>query len=104
MYTIAGIIIFAAMAYFMFAPAAPQSDSLLQAEQQSDPESNARAQRVLSLLNQIESLRIDTTVFDGEAYQSLIDYTVPVPELVVGRPNPFAPLPGAPALPATTPR
>jgi hypothetical protein len=98
MYTIVGIIVFAALAYFFFAPAAPQSDSLLQAEKNSDPDSSASATRILSLLNQVESLRINTTIFKSEAYRSFIDYTVEIPVIPIGRPNPFAPLPGAPAI------
>lgn len=104
MYTIIGIVIFSALAYFFFAPAAPQSSSLLQAEKDSDPDSSASANRILSLLNQVESLRIDATLFQNPAYLSLIDYTVDIPETPVGRPNPFAPLPGESAFSATSER
>lgn len=50
--------------------------------------------RILSLLNQIQNLKIDTTVFDDQKFKSLIDYTVAIPQQNVGRPNPFAPIPG----------
>jgi hypothetical protein len=50
----------------------------------------AAGARVLSLLNQINSLKIDTTLFDNPTYKSLIDYSITVPEQNVGRPNPFA--------------
>lgn len=46
------------------------------------------------LLNQIQELHIDTTLFDDPAYETLVDHEVPVPEQNVGRPNPFAPIPG----------
>ena len=103
MYTIAGIIIISAAAYFMFAPAVPQTDSLLQADP-TNAEGNASSARVLSLLGQIKSLRIDTSIFKSEAYQSLRDYSVDIPELDVGRPNPFAPLPGTVVAPPVTGR
>lgn len=50
--------------------------------------------RVLVLLNQINSLKIDKTLFSDPAYLSLRDYTIQVPSLPVGRANPFAPIPG----------
>ena len=50
--------------------------------------------QVLSLLNQIRNLHIDTQLFEDPAYTKLYDYSVPIPEKNVGRPNPFAPLPG----------
>ncbi len=50
----------------------------------------------LSLLNQMKSLQIDTSFFKDPAYQSLVDYSVAITPQSVGRPNPFAPLPGVP--------
>jgi hypothetical protein len=49
---------------------------------------------VLKLLNQIKSLKIDTTLFENKAYQTLQDNTVQIPPVSVGRQNPFAPIPG----------
>ncbi len=51
--------------------------------------------RVLNLLAQINSLKIDETLFDSVAYKSLVDYTITVPPQPVGRPNPFAPFAGS---------
>lgn len=48
----------------------------------------------LSLLNQMKSLQIDTTLFRDPAYKALVDYTVAIEPEPVGRPNPFAPVPG----------
>lgn len=52
--------------------------------------------RVLNLLNEINALKIDTDFFKGQAYQTLRDYTVEIPALPVGRPNPFSPVAGMP--------
>ena len=60
---------------------------------QPDP-STADQTQILSLLNQIRSLRIDSQLFLDPAYTQLYDYSVVIPERNVGRPNPFAPLPG----------
>jgi hypothetical protein len=56
----------------------------------------------LSLLNQIRSLRIDTALFNDAAFRSLVDYSVAITPENVGRPNPFAPLPGESAPAAKT--
>lgn len=51
----------------------------------------------LALLNQVRSLKIDTTLFNDPAFRSLVDYSVEITPENVGRPNPFAPLPGMPS-------
>jgi hypothetical protein len=50
---------------------------------------------VLALLNRINSLKIDTDIFDSLVYQSLEDYEVDIPPQPVGRENPFAPIGGS---------
>ena len=48
----------------------------------------------VNLLNQIQNIKIDTALFQNPAYLSLVDHTVAIPAQAVGRPNPFAPIPG----------
>jgi flagellar basal body-associated protein FliL len=94
------VVIIAAVAigyFFYTGNKAPAGDSLLQT--QATPEANAVSSRILNLLNQIRSLKIDTSIFDNVAYQTLQDYSIQIPEVPVGRQNPFAPLPGAPVTP-----
>ncbi len=50
--------------------------------------------QVLGLLNQIQSLHIDSSIFNDPGYKTLRDFSVAIPSVNVGRPNPFAPLPG----------
>jgi hypothetical protein len=62
----------------------------------------------VSLLNQIQNIPMDVSLFDASnrVYHSLIDHTAEIPDQPVGRPNPFAPIPGVsnPSTPvATTP-
>ena len=56
----------------------------------------------LSLLNQVRSLKIDTALFKDPVFLSLQDYSVAIPTENVGRPNPFAPLPGESVKPSTS--
>lgn len=48
----------------------------------------------LGLLNQVRSLKIDSALFTDPVFVSLQDYSVAITPEPVGRPNPFAPLPG----------
>ena len=83
-----------AIGYFYYSGGTPSpvSGSLLQT--QVSPEANAASARILSLLNQIRTLKIDTSIFKDPAYMTLTDYSVAIPAVPVGRPNPFAPIPG----------
>jgi predicted RNase H-related nuclease YkuK (DUF458 family) len=90
--------------YFYFSGSPTDSESGLTSE--TSPEaaaSVAEAAHVLSLLNQINSIHIDTKFFESTVFKSLVDNQVVVPEQNVGRPNPFVAVPGtfvAPAQPS----
>jgi len=88
------IIILALSAYFYYQGQIPISDSPLEASEASS-DAQAVGSRILSLLKQIKSLKIDTDIFDDPSYSTLRDYSVAIPEENVGRVNPFAPLPGS---------
>jgi hypothetical protein len=84
------IVVFAAGAYFYYQGQATPADDALTI----DNTEVVVGANVLSLLNQIQSLKIDTSIFKSPVYQSLIDYSIPIPTLPVGRSDPFAPIPG----------
>ncbi|MDP3962804.1 MAG: hypothetical protein Q8Q03_02990 [bacterium] len=84
------IIVVMILAYLYFSGSPVDNSASLEAETQAT-ESSIAAANVLSLLNQISSLRIDTAIFTSPVYRSLVDHTVPVLEQNVGRTNPFAP-------------
>ena len=85
------VIILLVIGYFYWKGSTPAgSDSLLQAQSSTQGIGSAE----LSLLNQVQSLKIDTSIFQDPAYKTLVDYTVTIPQENVGRPNPFAPYPG----------
>lgn len=46
-------------------------------------------QEVIRLLNELSAIHIDKTVIQSQAYQSLVDYSVPVAAEPVGKTNPF---------------
>ena len=93
------VILVVLLGYFYFSGGStPAQSNLLQ--QQNTPEAEIIGMRILNLLNQIRSLKIDKTIFQDPSYQTLVDYSVPIPAVGVGRPNPFAPLPGSVVVPA----
>lgn len=91
------VIIFISIMLFFYFKGKPSSDSISSLETSGDSESNeakAASDRVVKLLNQISSLEINDSIFKTSVYKSLVDYTVAIPEQNIGRPNPFAPIPG----------
>lgn len=97
---IIGVVILVILAFgyfYMSGDTAPADESTLQVQV-----ANTDGARILSLLHQIRSLKIDTSIFSSDAYESLEDYSVAIPETAVGRANPFAPIPGF-VLPSPTP-
>ena len=91
--TIIAIIIVAVIAYFYYTgtQTSPDAGSSLSTVSAND---QAVGAQVLALLNQIQSLKIDTSLFKDPTYLTLRDYTVAIPSVPVGRDDPFAPLPG----------
>lgn len=86
------IIAMVGLAYFYFASnSTPSNSSSIVG---TDSATAQAGTRVLNLLNQVQSLKLDTTFFKDPGYNTLVDYSVEIPPVNVGRPNPFAPLPG----------
>ena len=93
------IIIVAALGiYFYYQGTPSDSTSSLETSFTGSSAESADAQlasdRIVSLLNQVSNLKIDKTLFDSAVYNSLVDYTITIPEENVGRANPFAPVGG----------
>lgn len=86
------LVVLAAVAYFYY-NGKPSSSSSVLSSQDAEGEGDA-SMRMMSLFNQIKSLHIDTSLFKDSGYQTLRDYSTPIPTESVGRSNPFAPIPG----------
>ncbi len=59
---------------------------------------------IISTLEKVENITLDTTIFTSKTFQSLQDYTVDIEEMPTGRSNPFAPYKEAPPTTKTSPR
>jgi hypothetical protein len=95
------VLVLAAIGYYFYsggsAPAASSSFTISSA-------TTSVGTDVVNLLNQIKSLRIDTSLFQAPVYESLTDFSVMVPPESIGKSNPFIPLGGSSAsVPASTP-
>lgn len=66
---------------------APSSDLLVDI-----PTDTATEGSFLSALNQLQVIRLDTTIFDNAVFESLTDISTRLSEQPSGRPNPFAPI------------
>ncbi len=86
------IVVMIAATYYFFTKgnSAPEGAVV----QQSTPQADAAAARILSLLNQVSSLEIDTKIFEDPVYKTFRDRSIDIPPVEVGRPNPFAPISG----------
>lgn len=59
---------------------------------QSDPRIVAANQEFITLFSELRRIDLDTSIFDDEYYNSLVDFSRPISVEPVGRDNPFAPV------------
>jgi hypothetical protein len=85
------IVIILVIAYFYYEGGSSSGSGSLLVSQGGDQSIGSDE---LNLLSQIQSLKIDTSIFKDPGYQALVDYSVAIPTEPVGRPNPFAPFTG----------
>lgn len=97
--TIAVVIIIAVLGFFLYRAygGSSQTDTLsVEGVTTADGTNVATiGADIAVLLGQLNSLKIDSEIFESPAYQSLNDFTNEVPPLPQGKKNPFAPFPGA---------
>lgn len=102
--TIAVVIIIAVLGFFLYRGFGGSQTDTLSTEGVVAPEGvdvTAVGADIAILLEQLNSLKIDSEIFQSPVYQSLNDFTNDVPALPQGKKNPFAPLPGT-VVPAKT--
>lgn len=85
---VVGLVGFAAYHFFLKPDVTPIEDTLLLVDDTGMLDSPA-GQEVLSLLSQLRSIQLDTTVFETLVFKSLIDRRVELEEQPMGRSNPF---------------
>ena len=90
------IIALAALIYFYVSGTPKDTSSVLVSDVQTT-EVTDKAQKIIALLNQANSLKIDASLFTSPVYKSLVDHTVPVQDQAVGKSNPFFYTRSAPA-------
>lgn len=56
-----------------------------------NPVDEAATAEILTLLTQMQQAKIDSELFTSSAWTSLIDYSIPLPNDVRGRPDLFGP-------------
>ncbi len=84
------IVLIAGAGLYFYMSGTPADDGLLVEEGAvGSGDASAAGSRVLLLLNQISSLKIDNGFFASPVYSSLVDHTVPIYEQNVGKANPF---------------
>jgi len=91
-YVILAIIVAIAALIYFYLTGNTTSES--QTLQELSTANQVEGAQVLSLLNEISSLKIDNSFFNNPSYKTLRDYSVQIPALSVGRPNPFSSVPG----------
>ena len=57
-----------------------------------DTEANVLASKFVRQVSIIRAVKIDSDIFKNKTFQSLVDWSRPIPEEASGRENPFAPL------------
>ena len=88
-FIIGGLLIGAFVVYSIFFTGG--NDAALTA-QDVDPSQSAVEQELISLLLELRSITLDTTIFSDTRFQSLEDFSQDIVAEPVGRTNPFAPL------------
>ena len=94
-----GVLVVIIGAYYMWGSSLSFSSSSDTLQGSGQSATGVAGAQVLTLLNQVKDLRIDKTLFTDQAYLSLHDFSVTIPQQNVGRANPFAPIPGLPTQP-----
>jgi len=85
-----GIVVAGFLAYVFFFQNGNNGSALITT--QTDPRVVAANQEFISLFSKLRRIDLDTSIFDDEYYNGLIDFSRPISVEPVGRDNPFAPV------------
>lgn len=79
-------------AYNFFFGGKQEGDELISGTINQRTAADVVGAEIIQALNQIESLKLDRTIFEDPVYRSLIDRSEPIPSEPVGKTNPFDPI------------
>lgn len=86
------VVVLLAVGFFVYSSFfKPDATSTLTAAD-VNPAQTAVEQELIALLLELRSIRLDLSLFDDPAFQSLSDFSQELVSEPVGRPNPFLPL------------
>ena len=81
------VVLLAALMYFMFfAGDTPEGEVVTQSE------SDSVSRELIITLSNLNTIRLDDSIFKDSVFMSLSDFGVQIPPQNVGRRNPFAPI------------
>ena len=83
------IIIIAFIGYKMFFPGGDTGATLTGSPSTAQ---FADGQTILVLLDNLNKVALDESIFSNNIFTSLVDFERPIQDQVIGRPNPFAPI------------
>ena len=101
MIAILAILVFSALYFFVFNKKAP----ITVLDQFGNPvEAQVVGQDLVDLLNQIQAVTLDESLFRNPAFIHLTDYSIVLPEEPRGRQNPFDTIGGRSTIPSQSAR
>ncbi len=91
---IIAVVVIAIAGYVLFVgmPDSGDDASALLSSTGESQETDAVRDELFALLDTLKMLQLDGSLFADERFTSLIDWSVPIVQQPVGRPNPFLPV------------
>jgi len=84
------VIVIAFIGYKMFFAGSGSGDTTLVADQSKTE--FVDGQTILALLDRLNKVTLDSSVFSNQTFTSLINFEKPIQDQVIGRQNPFQPI------------
>lgn len=85
------IIVIAFIGFKMFFSNTDSNDTTLVADKATSAEF-IDGQIILDLLNELNAVTLDNSIFSNKLFVSLVNFERPIAEQIPGRPNPFLPI------------
>lgn len=86
------VILFMAFLIYSYFKGGDKTNDILTATSPTGGSNNAIGQQFFNQLLTLQNLQLDDKVFADPRFQSLQDFSQPLPDEPQGRPNPFAPI------------